>query len=562
MASKAHRKPSRRKGAPPLSARGRGAVQHAPRIDYHAVALGVVLLLVALIRFRLLAVPFERDEGEYAYIGSLILHGGVPYRDAYNMKLPGTYGMYSLIIAIFGSSPAGIHAGFMIVSLATIVLLYAAFRRLFDPMIGLVAATVYGLLSVSGPFLGFAAHATHFINLFAVLGLFFYSRSNDRRTWLDAGYTGLMFGLAFLMKQQAVFLVAFAGAMVIVRALLVRPARWKTTMASALAYGVGAVIPYAAVLVVMSAAGAFDKFWFWTVTYAGKYATSETPWEMTKALFGFSFGPMFSEYPLVWLLALAGLAVLWIGKYDLSQKLCVTLLAIFSFAAVWPGFNFRQHYFVLLLPAVGALAAVSLKYLTDLIPATRTHRVARAAPFVVIVSMGIIAMTNGRAYYLDDPVDLVSEKAYPGNPFVEALEIGKYIARNTTEEDRIAILGSEPEILVYSGRRSATGYVYVYPLVELHANNVKMQHEMMSEIEAARPKYLVYCNLAVSWLATSESPKDILQWFNRYAPAHYDVVGMVEMSSDGAPSEYYWDAAARRRPPRENSVYVLRRKGA
>jgi hypothetical protein len=561
MISTTQKKQHRRKSPRPATRNGVGAGA-ASRFDYHTIACAAVLLLVTLIRVRLLPVPFERDEGEYAYLGNLILHGGLPYRDAYNMKLPGTYGMYSVIIATFGSSPAGIHAGFMLVSLVTIVLLYVAFRRLFTPMVGLVAASLYGLLSVSRPLLGSAAHATHFVNLFAVLGLFLYSRWDDRRRWMHAGITGLMFGLAFLMKQQAVFLVAFGGVMVLVRAASVRPGRSKAMMTTALAYAAGALGPYAVVITVMAAAGCFGKFWFWTMTYAANYASAETSWDLAKALFAFSFGPMFAEYPLVWVLAAAGLGVVWIAKYDRPRKLLVTLLAISSAAAVLPGFNFRGHYFVLLLPAVGVLAAIALESLAHLIPAARTHPAVRAVPFVLIAAMGIFAIGNDRAYYLDDPPEVVSAKMYSGNPFVEAVEIGARIARDTTAKDTVAILGSEPEILVYAGRKSATGYMYVYPLVEAHPANLEMQHEMIREIEAAQPKYLVYCNLQVSWLATPQSPTDILTWFNQYAPAHYDVVGIVEIGSAGAPPGYFWDAEARARRPGPGSIWVLRKKGA
>lgn len=52
------------------------------------------LLLVAgfvvYVRVRLLNLPLERDEGEYAYAGQLILEGVPPYKEAWNMKLPGT----------------------------------------------------------------------------------------------------------------------------------------------------------------------------------------------------------------------------------------------------------------------------------------------------------------------------------------------------------------------------------------------------------------------------------------------------------------------------------------
>ncbi|HVH50107.1 MAG TPA: hypothetical protein VM781_00455, partial [Candidatus Bathyarchaeia archaeon] len=57
--------------------------------------LGLVILLFAGIRWRLREMPLERDEGEYAYAGQLILQNIPPYELAYNMKLPGTYVAYA-----------------------------------------------------------------------------------------------------------------------------------------------------------------------------------------------------------------------------------------------------------------------------------------------------------------------------------------------------------------------------------------------------------------------------------------------------------------------------------
>src|SRR3954463_7208259 len=85
-------------------------------------AVGVAILIVLIVRVRLRDMPLERDEGEYAYAGQLILHGVPPYKEAFNMKLPGTYCAYALIMALFGQTPAGIHLGLMLVNVASIVL--------------------------------------------------------------------------------------------------------------------------------------------------------------------------------------------------------------------------------------------------------------------------------------------------------------------------------------------------------------------------------------------------------------------------------------------------------
>jgi hypothetical protein len=57
-----------------------------------AAAVGPAVVGAAALRLRLLDVPLDRDEGEYAYIGQLLLQGIPPYAQAYNFKLPGIYG--------------------------------------------------------------------------------------------------------------------------------------------------------------------------------------------------------------------------------------------------------------------------------------------------------------------------------------------------------------------------------------------------------------------------------------------------------------------------------------
>jgi len=71
--------------------------------------LAVIVAVVVFIRIHFLAIPLERDEGEYAYAGQLMLQGIPPYRLAYNMKFSGVYAGYALIMSSFGQTSSGIH---------------------------------------------------------------------------------------------------------------------------------------------------------------------------------------------------------------------------------------------------------------------------------------------------------------------------------------------------------------------------------------------------------------------------------------------------------------------
>src|ERR1051325_3304002 len=105
-------------------------------IAWWLVAAGVFGLLIA-IRIRLLGVPLERDEGEYAYAGQLILQGIPPYTLAYNMKFPGVYAAYAAIMSVFGQTINGIHSGLLLVNVLTILLIFFMGRRLANPVVGL-----------------------------------------------------------------------------------------------------------------------------------------------------------------------------------------------------------------------------------------------------------------------------------------------------------------------------------------------------------------------------------------------------------------------------------------
>ena len=73
------------------------------RLAWSVLAATVLGLTIAS-RIRLLGIPLERDEGEYAYAGQLMLKGIAPYKLVYNMKFPGTYAAYAVMMSIFGQN--------------------------------------------------------------------------------------------------------------------------------------------------------------------------------------------------------------------------------------------------------------------------------------------------------------------------------------------------------------------------------------------------------------------------------------------------------------------------
>ena len=127
-------------------------------------------------------------------------------------------------------------------------------------------------------------------------------------------------------------------------------------------------------------------------------------------------------------------------------------------------------------------------------------------------------------------------------------EIAKYLKEHTAADETIAVMGSEPEVFFDAQRKSATGYIYTYGLMEAQPLAETMQKEMIAEIETSKPRFIILVDVYFSWLYRPASKFLIQQWANRYLRENYDVVGVVERSSSEKPIEH-WDESGTSVPP-------------
>ncbi len=506
----------------------------------------LVILFFALIRFHFRECPLERDEGEYAYAGQLMLQGIPPYQLVYSMKLPGTFAAYSLMLAVLGQTAAGIHLGLLLVNAATTFLVFLLARRLFDPVAGLVAAASYALLSTSPSVVGFAGHATHFVVLPALGGLLLLLKAIEaRRTWL-LFCSGVLFGMAFLMKQPGVMFGIFGGLYLVKSAYRDGRLDWRGLAPRAAALVLGSVLPFAVTCLALLAAGSFHKFWFWTFQYSREYAS----------IVSVGYGLQLLQYnaalvikPAFWIWAIAGVglsALLW-NRNARAQGWFVAGFFFFSGVAVCPGFYFRQHYFILMLPAVALLTGVAVSAARQSVLLEGRRRVWSFLPVLVFLVAFADSIFVQREYlFAMDPVT-ACQTVYAGNPFAEAVKVGEYLKNHTSPVERIAVLGSEPEIYFYADRHSATGYIYTYSLMEPQSHALEMQKEMIAEIEAARPEFVVLVNVPMSVGRLPGSETLMFSWADAYLRGQYEKVGTVDMND---PTDYVWDDAARNYWPR------------
>ena len=455
------------------------------------VAVPVVCAVLTVIaRVHRLELPFERDEGEYAYIAQMMLRGEAPYSEAYTMKLPGVPIWYAAFFLVFGETVRAAHiaALFADISSAVAIGLFCWRTRLTEPLarigprtVPIVAGAAYLVLTSLLCVDGLMANAEKFV----VVGVTwsFVLFVDTARVQKDSSVSprwrltrllsaGAVMGTAFVCKQQALPMLAVLGIAAVVRPHVVVVTLMQRSV-DGLVVGVGMLLPWLLTVAVIAVWGDFDTMWFHTVEYARAYVgVAPTPGRFFKTAM-----TRLSEQPLV-VFALVGVAVIaFSGAVKRSTRWLVVCWFIAACAAAAVGLYFRRHYFVFIMPPLAITAAFF---------GTRRWW---TAVLLAIATAATVQMSWAQWFTLTDVK--LSRRHYGQGTFVEAVAVAEELRRVTKPSERILIIGNEPEVLFLAKRRAVTPYIYFYPLIEPQPFAAQQQAEVIAACEAQVPQHIV-----------------------------------------------------------------------
>lgn len=455
--------------------------------------------------------------------------------------------VYMAILSVFGERTWAIHLGLLLVNAVCTGCLFLLGRRLFDAATGLFAAVFFALFTLSSRTEGLSANAEHFVLLAVLPGLLFLLRAMPldwsrppRRGQL--AWSGLLFGIAVVMKQQAVFLLGSATACIVHGCMVRRMNAWGTAKAMLLFVG-ASLLPYAGVCVLFLNAGVFKEFQWWTMEYPRHYGAgigAGAGWNF----FLRSVTPLLGAFPILLLLAAAGGAGLR-GPHLRGTRFFLIATVAGSLCALVPGYQFFAHYYLLMAPVIALLGARGVDFLARrpwLAKASdRPHTGVQFALCTAAVAFPIIAQQD---LYFQLPPDAVSRELFTTNPFPESVPIAQYLKAHTRPTDRIAIIGSEPQILFHADRRSATGFLYLYEMFRKHPFAHGFQTTMMQEVRAADPAFVVFVHVPSSWLSGADpNPDGFLEAHAlQFIQERYTQLGTVDISwPERGRTTYCWN---------------------
>jgi hypothetical protein len=463
--------------------------------------------------------PFSNDQGNLAWVGDVVLGGGMPYRDAWDVKGPAAHLLFALVQATFGRNEWGL--------------------RLFD-LVKLAAGALCLRRIVQ-------TYATRSAAAWAIaLFVLWYASLNHHSTAQPDGWAGVMLAavVATLVARerirvsQGVIAGALIGICVLIKPtyvlflalpLIAGLARLRSeslgpVVRFALATGVGFATPVALCIAWFASRGALDDWmavqlqwiptaytkldaaWFSRLQYLATFLTTE------------QFAP---ALPLV----VGGLALV-------RQRSPAAALLLLTWAAAAGGGvliqgQFYAYHWLPIYPALAALGGLGLDVLVTWLRtppsrsasatddlAARWIMMATAAAVAIVVLAG--AELQPALHLYRYAKSLVSADGKVNHDRVEFGPFGHhggvfpelvaYLRVNTRPNETLMVWGSVAGINYLSARAAPSPFGFVQPLVEPPDTELRRRYrnELISRLTITPPRYVVSlnrtaCERAPSW---------------------------------------------------------------
>ena len=479
----------------------------------------IVLFLAAGSLF----LPLGPDQAIFTWVGTVILDGGIPYRDAWEIKGPITHYVYALATALFGREEVAIR----ILDIAFVVSCCWLLRRLVlrlnegDTFGANCAVILFCLLYYAGGYADIAQPEGWGGMVIAGVGALLLGPSRRSQRVMVA--VGALIAIAVLIKPTFIvylLLPCLFGTVPRTTATARLPALVSCLLSFVAVIG-------AAVLLLMYVGALNDLLdmlrYLYTTYPQTKYPLLSAFTVLPRTLYEFGLLVPYLLVPLgLWRIrrcatnrsamlvaawfGLANLTVLVQGRYwqDHWLPAAAATAVIVGVASTHVGRHLRLRdqqrvgagvlALLLLLLAFAPIAARAL---------SRNHQWPAYA----------IGLTT-RDEYVAHVLKPFNEVRHPFN-YLELRTLADFIARHSRPDDRLVVWGWDVSVFIMSGRRSATRFGVFQPLVDEGAVRDEYRSTFLREIAAQAPAYIII-DTRGAWAYEGTAGLDLLHEFPEF----------------------------------------------
>ncbi len=484
-------------------------------------------ILFALFNWNSFNMPYERDEGEYAYSAWLLDQGIMPYKNSFLIKPPMIVYTYWLAYKINPDAywpPRLIGAIF---TLLTIVLIGLIAKKEFGKQTGLIAIFLAVPMLTSKLLSSFAANTEKFmlLPLVGLLALYVFNRKNNSLwPWFLGGFLSLV---AISYKQIALLVILFIFVIWLVET-------WKNNYDDKIKLLIkkilvaldGVLLAFFIIFGFFIYQGVLNYLWENLFLFNKYYV----------ALRGLYLGNFFENLKMFFLnwSILFALLFWFIYKQPMRWQfyiglIIISLLTIFQFPF--------GHFYLLLMPYWVIICSFSIKslifetaFISHLSKVPDTSQ--KSAAFVIseriikyFLALAIVLsifLFPLQSHLLKSPAELNLWIYGKSPPFIESKKIAEKIKALSSPDDYVYIAGSEPQILYYAKRLSSNRFIVSNPLIYPTPLLSEYQQEVVDSLSANPPKFVIF--IQSMWNKCDKGQELILEYLSELINNQYTLV--------------------------------------
>jgi len=423
-----------------------------------------------------------RDYGFYVYIGDQIVHGKLPYRDAWESKPPAIFYVNAIGLWLGRGSRWGVWIIELIALLAAAIISFNTIRKLWGIwpalaglilwLIGLDLTLQGGNLTEEYPL------ALHFLSIALFIKLIEMPKHRLYNILL-----GLAFGLSFLFRANN----AALEAAIIITLLLIQVFHrdLKSIFLQIFWVAIGVLIPLLLTIVYFWSQGLlrelFEASLLYNLTYSTTAITSGSPLLIGFRTFGW----------IAWIAAAGYLVAL---QRALKTRDPFYLLLLIGWPVVIylsdPAKRTYAHYFINWLPFLGLFGGLVLHLLTERLPTRiKDSSASTLTALTVALLLGFtFFFASGRAAEYQKAIERISNRESISSEV--RTRAAAYVENHTRSGDLVLFWAAAPGENFMSERESPSAYLF-YPLYVYSDISQRMNDQFLQDIITKRPILIV-----------------------------------------------------------------------
>lgn len=455
---------------------------------------GILVLYVGL---GSLAFPEGPDQAIFAWIGSVILDGGVPYRDGEDIKAPLTYYVYTLAQALFGRNELSIRVLDLAVTAGGCWLLRRLVLRVTDGhSFGANCAVIFFCLMYYGGGYADTAQPEGWGGLL-ILAAVVVMLAKSLNTAVRMVIAGVLIALATLIKPTFMIYLLLPCALVGTQAMTV-----TSVLLCAASFGVILTMAIVCLIRAQALGDFLDmlRYLYTTYVFIDRPSLMSGLGLLPENLVRFGL-------VLPYLMAPIGLKSIRKSQGDRPALLIGTWILLATATVLIQRRYWHDHW----LPAAIALAAILGVGCSDLSKRYLTHTaqpLSWVRVFVAVAIVGALAVPAARAFSVNDQWlgyalgikshdDYITRVTEPFNevpiPFNynELRRLASYIDGSTEPDQRVIVWGWDVSLFVMSQRKSSTRFGVFQEMVTGGPLQDKFRATFLSEISSRPPDEII-----------------------------------------------------------------------